>query len=67
MLRFILLLISTLCYGSLFGQMVSIRGQAADYAGKELVFYTYREPVSHQPHQLAKTTVEKDGTFVLTF
>ncbi|MCX6222847.1 MAG: hypothetical protein NTZ69_17915 [Bacteroidia bacterium] len=67
MRRFILLLIFTFCFGSLFGQMVSIRGQAADYAGKELVFYTYREPVSHQPHQLAKTTVEKDGTFVLTF
>jgi len=67
MLRFILLIIYTLCFGSLFGQMVSIRGQAADYAGKELVFYTYREPVSHQPHQLAKTIVEKDGTFVLAF
>jgi hypothetical protein len=47
--------------------VVSIRGQANDYAGKEIVFYTYREPVSHQPYQLAKTTVEKDGNFVLTF
>jgi hypothetical protein len=65
--RFILLLVSTLCFGSLFGQMVTIHGQATDYAGKELVFYTYREPVSHQPYQLAKTIVEKDGTFALTF
>jgi len=67
MLRFILLLIYTLCFGSLFGQIVSIHGQAADYAGKEIVFYTFPEPISHQPHQLAKTTVEKDGNFVLTF
>ena len=67
MRRFFLLLIYTLCFGSLFGQTVIIRGLAADYAGKELVFYTYREPVSHQPHQLAKTIVEKDGTFALTF
>ncbi|MCK9640212.1 MAG: hypothetical protein M0R39_09915 [Prolixibacteraceae bacterium] len=65
MLRLLLLLISTLYFGSLFGQMVSIHGQANDYAGKELIFYTYREPVSHQLHQLAKTTVEKDGTFAL--
>jgi hypothetical protein len=47
--------------------MVSLHGQAIDYAGKELVFYTYREPVSHQPHQLARTTIEKDGIFALTF
>ena len=42
MRRLLLLLISVLSVGSLFGQTVSIHGQATDYAGKELIFYTYR-------------------------
>ncbi|MEI7421404.1 MAG: hypothetical protein WCK18_04890 [Prolixibacteraceae bacterium] len=72
MLRRFLLLISIsagwlLSFGSLSGQIVTIGGQAPDYAGKELTFYTYREPVSHQPTKLATTKVGQDGQFKLTF
>jgi len=69
--RFLLLIFISagwiLSSGSLFGQVVTIDGQAPDYAGKMLTFYTYREPVSHQPTKLAKTKVGQDGQFKLTF
>ncbi len=67
MSRFLLLLSLILSIGSLSGQMVTIRGQASDYAGKSLKFYTYPEPVSRQPKDVAETTVQKDGNFVFTF
>ncbi len=67
MSRTLLLLFFTLCFGPLFGQMGSISGQAPGYAGKELVFYTYPEPITHQPVRLAKTTIGEDGTFKLYF
>jgi hypothetical protein len=67
MSRFILLLSLLFSIGSLSGQMVTIRGQASDYAGKSLIFYTYPEPVSRQAKNVAETTVQMDGNFVLTF
>jgi hypothetical protein len=67
MTRVILLLSLMLTIGSLSGQMVTIRGQASDYAGKSLIFYTYPEPVSRQAKNLAETNVQKDGNFMLTF
>ncbi len=67
MFRIILLLFLLFPVGSISGQMVTIRGQASDYAGKSLIFYTYPEPVSRQPKNIAETTVQKDGNFVLTF
>jgi len=48
-------------------QVVTIQGQALDYAGKELTFYTYREPVSHQQTKLATTIIGQDGLFLLAF
>lgn len=52
--------------GALFGQVVTIQGQAKDYAGKELTFYTYREPVSRQKTKLATITIGQDGLFKLS-
>lgn len=49
------------------GRIVTIQGLATDYAGKELTFYTYREPISHQQTKLAATKVGQDGYFKLTF
>ncbi|HEY5510398.1 MAG TPA: hypothetical protein VIK10_05145 [Prolixibacteraceae bacterium] len=65
--RSLFFLLLTFICGSLFGQMIVIQGQAKDYAGKELTFYTYREPVSHQQTKLATTTIGQDGLFTLTF
>lgn len=48
-------------------QTITIQGLATDYAGKELTFYTYREPISRQQTQLARTTIGPDGFFKLTF
>lgn len=67
MLRPFLLLFSLFLVGSLFGQMVTIRGLAPDYAGRSIQFYTFAEPVSHEPTNLSETTVGKDGTFELSF
>ncbi|MEI6274384.1 MAG: hypothetical protein WCP08_00280 [Prolixibacteraceae bacterium] len=67
MLRTFFLLIFTCLFGSLSGQTVTIYGQAPDYAGKELIFYTFPEPISHQPKILAETKIGLDGTFNLGF
>ena len=68
MRRTVYLFISfVLIVGSLSGQQVTIKGKALDYAGKELVFYTVPEPVSHQPKMLAATKIGPDGNFILTF
>ena len=68
MRRTVFLFISfILSVGSLSGQLVTIRGKALDYAGKELVFYTVPEPVSHQPKILAETKIGLDGNFTLSF
>lgn len=60
---FLLLLLS----GTLKGQNVVISGQATDYAGKKLVFYTFLEPVSHEAFTLSEATVQMDGSFRCTF
>ncbi len=44
-----------------------ISGKATDYAGKEISFYTYTEPIVHQKQELATTKVSLDGTFSLAF
>ncbi len=67
MLRSFLLLLALFSFGSLVGQTVTIRGQATDYAGKELIFYTYPEPISHLQKRLAETIISQDGNFSLTF
>ena len=48
-------------------QIVTIQGQSPDYAGKEITFYTYREPISRLQTKLAKTKIGQDGQFKLTF
>jgi len=67
MLRPLLLLLSLFLSGSLFGQRVTIRGLAPDYAGRSVQFYTFAEPVSHEPTNLSETIVGKEGTFELSF
>lgn len=67
MLRPLLTIMFSLLVGSLFGQNVTILGQANDYAERSIRFYTYPEPVSHEPNSLAETVVRKDGTFELSF
>jgi thiol-disulfide isomerase/thioredoxin len=67
MLRPFLLLYFALSAGSLLGQPVLISGKAIDYAGKELVFYTYPEPISHQQRKLGEARVGTDGNFSLSF
>lgn len=44
-------------------QNVIIRGKAIDYAGKEISFYTFTDPVVHQKQELTVTKINKDGTF----
>jgi peroxiredoxin len=48
-------------------QTSAIRGKAPDYAGKEISFYTFTDPVLHQKQELAQTRINPDGTFSLTF
>ena len=67
MLRSFFILLFALSFGNLSGQIVTIHGQATDYAGKELIFYTFPEPISHQSQKLAETKVGADGVFNLTF
>ncbi|MCL6103535.1 MAG: hypothetical protein M1292_13785 [Bacteroidetes bacterium] len=67
MLRSFLFVYFALSVGSLFGQAVFLSGRAADYAGKELIFYTYPEPISHQQRILGETKVGPDGNFSLSF
>lgn len=66
-LRLLFWFILLLPTGSILGQNVTITGKATDYAGKKLLFYTYREPISHEATTLAETVVEKDGSFQLSF
>lgn len=67
MLRLSLLFCLVLTLGTLSGQNVTLRGQATDYAGQVLNFYTYPEPVSHLQRRLASASVARDGTFSLSF
>ena len=67
MLRSIWLLLLLFSVGSAIGQPVTIRGRALDYAGKELIFYYYPEPISHLQKKIAETRVGSDGNFTLTF
>ncbi len=67
MLRSIWLLLLLFSVGSILGQPVTIHGKALDYAGKELIFYYYPEPISHLQKKLAETRVGSDGNFTLTF
>ncbi len=65
--RFLLLLYFAFSAWPLIGQIVTIHGQAKDYAGKELIFYTYPEPISHRQQRLAETRIGQDGIFNLSF
>ena len=67
MSRLLLLLFLSLLFESLAAQIVTLQGIAKDYAGKEIRFYCYPEPISHQPKMLAESTVQPDGAFLLTF
>ena len=46
-------------------QMILIYGKAADYATKEISFYTITDPILHQKQELATTKVASDGAFSL--
>ncbi|MCE1199948.1 MAG: hypothetical protein LWW85_13345 [Marinilabiliales bacterium] len=48
-------------------QHVRIWGDAPDYSGKEIRFYTYPEPVSHRQATLGSAIVGRDGRFDLSF
>lgn len=65
--RLLLLFCAAIFFVPLFGQPVSLSGRAVDYAGKELVFYTFPEPISHRQLKLAATRVAPDGSFSLSF
>lgn len=67
MLRLFLTGIILLSIGSLSGQNVTIRGLSADYAGKELIFYHFPEPVSRHLQKLAGTKIGRDGSFQISF
>jgi len=67
MLRLLLLFPLLLIFGPTSGQIVTIRGQASGYEGRELLFYTFPEPISHEKKRLAEAKVEADGTFQLHF
>ncbi len=49
-----------------FSQNVTITGKAPDYAGKEIAFYTYPDPVVHQKKNLGSVKVAQDGSFTIT-
>lgn len=58
-----LLLISVNCYA----KSTRIYGNAPGYAGKELVFYTYKEPVLMEKQILNSVNVSANGQFNLLF
>jgi hypothetical protein len=66
MIRSFWLIVFVLFSDLLFGQEVTISGRAPDYAGKDLSFYTFPEPVSHLQKRLAETKVAQDGQFNLS-
>ncbi len=45
------------------GQQTLISGTAADYSAKEIVFYTYSDPILHTKFELGKTIISRDGSF----
>jgi hypothetical protein len=53
--------------GQLSSQTVTIKGKAGDYAGKNLTFYTFLDPISRQPTKVATTKASEDGTFSFSF
>ena len=65
MLRSSLLFCFLIATVSLWGQTATIRGRAADYAGREISFYTIPEPISHQQKMLATARIGQDGSFDL--
>lgn len=67
MLRIFLTGIIFLSFGLTYGQNVTLRGKAPDYAGKELIVYHFPEPVSHHRQILAQSKVGRDGDFQLSF
>jgi peroxiredoxin len=58
---FLVSFISQLC-----AQNVVISGKAIDYAGKEITFYFYPDPVVHQRQSLGSMKVAGDGSFTIT-
>ena len=46
-------------------QKVLLYGKAADYAAKEISFYTIPDPILHQKQEVATTRVASDGAFSL--
>ncbi len=64
---FILLTFATLLFSpNLQSQNCTVSGVAPDYKGKELLFYTTSEPVTHFQNELGTVKVAADGSFSIT-
>ncbi len=49
------------------GQNVHISGKIPSYAGDEITFYTFKDPVSFLERKVANTTVNDSGEFSISF
>lgn len=67
MYRILSIIFFTLAALQLKAQYTVISGKAVDYSGKEILFYTYSEPVVHQKHELGTVKVGADGSFSISF
>lgn len=50
-----------------FSQNVRLSGRAADYAGKQLTFYTFSDQITYTEKELCACTVNDDGEFSCLF
>jgi len=66
MYRILIIIFFTLVTLQLKAQNTVISGKAVDYIGKEILFYTYSDPVMHQKHELGNTKVGADGSFSIS-
>ncbi len=57
---------SVLTLSHLSAQNVIISGKSEDYAGKDIILYTYPDPVVHQKELLGSAKAGKDGSFAIT-
>lgn len=58
-LHITLLLMAT----GLFAQNVTIKGNASDYVGEELIFYKFKDQITYSEEVVAKCVVQENGDF----
>ena len=62
-----LLIFLSFGFSFLSAQTVVIKGNASDYYGDKIIFYTFSDQITHLQEELGSCTVNKTGDFLCTF